>query len=86
MPATLADAVTPPDAVTVLTGAADGALDALYPYLEAQPWWLMVVGAFAVIRIAQPVLWALSQRTKTKWDDRLVKALAWLVGAVERRK
>ena len=42
----------------------------------------MLVG----LRIMQPLLWDWSQKTKTKWDDRLVKAIAWALGAVERKK
>jgi len=80
-------AVPAPEAATgVVVDVADSILDAALPYIQQHPAWLWVVGALAVVRVLQPVLWALSQRTRTKWDDKAVKALAWLVGAVERRK
>lgn len=63
--------------------AGESALDSVYPWLE-QHWWLpaLLIG----LRVLQPVLWNLSQKTKTKVDDNIVKVLSWLVGAVERRK
>lgn len=77
----------PPAATEVVAKTAEAAgnslLDQLWPWLS-QHWWLpaMLIG----LRILQPVLWTWSQKTKTKWDDNLVKALAWMLGAVERRK
>ena len=70
-------------AAKAATAAGDSLLDSAMPWLE-QHWWLptLLIG----LRVGQPVLWKLSQKTKTKWDDNLVKALAWLIGAVERRK
>jgi hypothetical protein len=63
--------------------AGESALDSIYPWLE-QHWWLPAT--LVVLRVAQPVLWNLSQKTKTTVDDKIVKVLSWLVGAVERRK
>ncbi len=67
----------------VAQAAGDSLLDQLWPWLS-QHWWLptLLVG----LRIMQPLLWDWSQKTKTKWDDRLVKAIAWALGAVERKK
>ena len=77
----------PVSATEIAAKAADAAgnslIDNAWPWLE-QHWWLPTL--LVALRVGQPVLWKLSQKTKTKWDDNLVKALAWLIGAVERKK
>ena len=63
--------------------AGESLLDSAWPWL-AEHWWLPA--GLMALRVAQPLLFKLSQKTKTKWDDKVVKVLAWLIGAVERRK
>ena len=63
--------------------AGENMLDNMMPWIE-QHWWLPTL--LLALRMSQPMLWALSQKTKTKWDDRVVRIIAWIVGAVERRK
>ena len=63
--------------------AGNSLLDSAWPVLS-QYWWLPT--ALLVLRISQPLLFKLSQRTEATWDDKLVKVLAWIIGAVERRK
>ncbi|QDP55295.1 MAG: hypothetical protein Unbinned400contig1002_25 [Prokaryotic dsDNA virus sp.] len=88
MTVAISDSVTLSESVTAIVvkageAAGESALDSVYPWLE-QHWWLPTL--LVVLRIAQPVLWNLSQKTKTNVDDNIVKVLSWLVGAVERRK
>tara|TARA_R110002020_G_scaffold176639_6_gene368984 strand:+ start:276 stop:551 length:276 start_codon:yes stop_codon:yes gene_type:complete len=77
----------PLGATEVVARAAEAAgeslLDSAWPLLS-QYWWLpaLLIG----LRILQPVLFKLSQKTKTRWDDKIVRVLAWVLGAVERRK
>tara|TARA_R100000664_G_C2665352_1_gene79711 strand:+ start:140 stop:397 length:258 start_codon:yes stop_codon:yes gene_type:complete len=81
-PVELADNVTT-IAAKAAAAAGETALDSLLPWLE-QHWWLPTL--LVALRMAQPVLFSLSQKTKTRVDDNVVRALAWLLGAVERRK
>lgn len=63
--------------------ATESLLESLWHYIDGH--WSVV---FILVgwRLAQPVLWKLTQKTKTPVDDKIVKALAWVVGAVERKK
>lgn len=63
--------------------AGESLLDSAWPWLS-EHWWLPV--SLVVLRLSQPLLWSLSQKTKTRVDDSVVRALAWLLGAVERRR
>jgi len=63
--------------------ATESLLDSFWHYIDSH--WSVAV-LLVVWRISQPLLWELTQKTKTPIDDTVVKALAWVVGAVERKK
>ena len=69
-------------AARAVQAAGESTVQDVYPLL-ADHWW---VGALLVaLRLAQPVLFAAAQKTQTRWDDKLVRGLAWLLGAVARQ-
>jgi hypothetical protein len=63
--------------------AGHSALGDLYP-LVSEHWWVPVL--LLTLRLAQPVLFWLAQKTRTPVDDKIVRGLAWMLGAVERQK
>tara|TARA_Y100000593_G_scaffold63570_1_gene117483 strand:+ start:878 stop:1165 length:288 start_codon:yes stop_codon:yes gene_type:complete len=79
------DLAIPVTEITVRAAEAAGesAVGDLYP-LIAEHWW--VAALLVALRLAQPVLFHLAQKTQTRVDDKIVKTLAWLLGAVERQK
>lgn len=64
--------------------AVESLIDNLH-HIAADHWASVLVG-LAIFRAMQPLLWHLVQKTKTPVDDKILGALAWVVGAVERHK
>lgn len=92
MPAPQPTAI-PDDVTSIVLGAAEtagtGLVDRGFGWIDAHPaasGILFGIGMGAILaRLALPKLqrWAMS--TETKWDDRIVSVVRWLVGVVEDR-